>query len=121
MEVWHRQQLGLARLKPGLRRRPLALGAVPVTARVIGDAGVRAVLAPLDMTTKLRRAAGLDRRHDTELAMAHMTGVAGAPRLSAAAEDIRHLKLRVGHVRRAMPGEPTPASGLLAGSRPAGS
>ena len=53
----------------------------------------RAVLALLDVTAERRRAAGLDRRHDAELAMAHMTSVSGTPRLAVAAEDIRHLQL----------------------------
>lgn len=80
-----------------------------IAAGIVGDAHVGAVLASLDVTAELRRAAGFDCRHDTELTMAHMTRVAGAPRLSVAAEDIRHLQLRVGHVRRAMPEEPTPS------------
>ena len=40
VEVRHRQQFGFARRKPRLGGRPLALGAVPVAARVIGDACV---------------------------------------------------------------------------------
>ena len=62
MEVGDRQQLGLARLQPGLGRPPLALGAVPVAAGVVGDAGVGAVRALLDMAAQRRRAAELDRR-----------------------------------------------------------
>ena len=72
VEVGNRQQLGLARLEPRLSRRPLALGAVPVAAGVIGDARVRAVLAALDMTAERGGAADLDRGHDAPLGEAQM-------------------------------------------------
>jgi hypothetical protein len=37
------------------------------------------------------RSAALDRRHDLELAEAHMAGVGGTPSRPAVAEDVRHL------------------------------
>jgi hypothetical protein len=40
---------------------------------------VRACVAALDMTAQRRRSASLDRRHDLELAEAHMAGVGGTP------------------------------------------
>ena len=43
--VGHRQELGLARLQPGVRRRALTLGAVAVAAGVVGDPDVGTVLA----------------------------------------------------------------------------
>ena len=121
VEVGDRQQLGLARLEPGLRRPPLALGAVAVAAGVVGDARVRAVLAALDMTAERRGAADLDRRHDAQLAEAHMAGVGGTPGLAVAAEDIRHLQLRTGHGRRVRPAVPSPCSDVRAGFGSAGS
>ena len=51
---------------------------------------VRAVLAALDMAAERRRAAALDRRHDLQLAEAHMAGMA-APSRPAVAEDVRDL------------------------------
>ena|SRR6516162_8251879 len=64
-------------------------------------AGVRAVLAALDMTAQRPhgtspwaegpRSAALDRRHDLELAEAHMAGMRGTPSRPAVAEDVRHL------------------------------
>src|SRR6266498_4099301 len=45
MVVLHRQQLGLSLGQPGLRRRPLALRAMPVSARVVGDVRMVASLA----------------------------------------------------------------------------
>ena len=43
----------------------------------------------------------LDRRHDLELAEAHMAGVGSAPRRPVGAEDIRDLQRRAGQERRA--------------------
>ena len=73
--VRHGQQLGLAVGQPFLRRRALALGAMPVAAGVVGDVRVGALLAARDMPAESRRAAALDGRHDLQLAEAHMTGV----------------------------------------------
>ncbi len=52
VEVADRQQIGLARGEPILRRRALALGAVTVAARVVGDPAVAAILAALDMAAE---------------------------------------------------------------------
>ena len=97
--VGHRQQLGLALGQPFLRRRALALRAVPVAAGVVGDVGVRALLAARDMAAERRRAAALDRRHHLQLAEAHMTGIGSAPRRPVAAEDVRDLQRRTRHAR----------------------
>jgi len=55
----------------------LALRAVPVAAGIVGDAQVGALLAAFDMPAQRRRSAALDRRHDLELAEAHMAGMRG--------------------------------------------
>ena len=62
MEVWRRQQFGLAGGKPLPRRRALALRAVAVHTAVIGDGHVAAgaVLATLDVAAERCRAAVLD-------------------------------------------------------------
>ena len=70
VEVADRQQVGLARCQPVPRGRPLALRAVAVAAAVVGDAAVAAVLAALDVPAEGGSAAGLDCRHDLELAKA---------------------------------------------------
>ena len=67
VEVLHRQQLCLACLKPGLRRHPLALRAVPIPAGVVGNARVGAIIAPLDMTSERSGSTYLYGRHDTPL------------------------------------------------------
>src|SRR5450755_4239929 len=103
MVVRNGQQLGLTLGQPLLGGYTLALRAVSIAAGVVGDARVCAVLATLDVTAERRRAAALDRRHDLQLAEAHMTDVGSTPRRSVAAEDIRDLQRRAGHA--------SPASG----------
>src|SRR5262245_10866321 len=53
--VGHGQELGLAVGQPCLRRRALALGAMAVAARVIGDVDVVALLAARDMAAVRQR------------------------------------------------------------------
>ena len=72
MEIADRQQIGLARCQPIRRRRALTLWAMAVTARVVSNAAVAAILAALDMAAERSRAALLDCRHDMELTQAHM-------------------------------------------------
>ena len=94
MEVRHRQQFGLARVEPFGARQPLALGAMPVAAGVVGDADVAAIVALLDMPAQRRRPAGLDRAHDAPLDAAEMAGMGLPISVAVAAEDIRHLQHR---------------------------
>jgi hypothetical protein len=51
-------------------------------------------LAAFDMPAQRRRSAALDRRHDLELAEAHMAGMGRTPSRPAVAEDVRHLDRR---------------------------
>src|SRR5215468_2736386 len=88
------QEFGLALGQPLLGSGGLALWAVPVAARVVRDAQVRAVFAAFDMTAQRRRSAAFDRRHDLELAEAHMAGMGRTPSRPAMAEDVRHLDRR---------------------------
>ena len=80
--------------EPLLGRGGLALGAVPVAAGVVGDAQMGAGLAAFDMAAQRRGSAALDRRHDLQLAEAHVTGVGGTPSRPVATEDVRHLDRR---------------------------
>src|SRR5215467_10145174 len=99
MEIWDRQQLGLAVGQPLARCRALTFGTVPITAGVVSDDGVAAVLvlAAHDMAAERRRPATLDRRHHLELAEADMAGIGLTPCRSTVAEDIRNLQRRAGH------------------------
>ena len=67
MEIRHRQQIGLTIRKPSFARGVLALGTMPVAARVLGDAAVRAVLTGFNGAAARRGPAELDRRHDAAL------------------------------------------------------
>ena len=58
---------------------------------------MRAVLAALDMAAERRGPAGLDRRHDLQLAEAHVTGVGLAPRRAMGAKDVGDLEGRPRH------------------------
>jgi hypothetical protein len=92
VEVRHRQQFGFARRKPRLGCWPLAFGAVPVAAGIIGDACVGAVLTTFDMAAQRCRAANLDRAHHAPLAEAQMSFVGGAPSGAVAVENIRYFE-----------------------------
>ena len=90
------------------RKMPASPRRLPITgsahkAGVVGDAGVRAVLAALDVPAERRRAAALDPRHDLQLAQAYVAGIGSAPCRSVVAEDIRDLQRRT-HVRWALCG-----------------
>jgi hypothetical protein len=104
---WHREndmivgnweELGLTIGEPLGAREALALRTVTVTARVVSDARVAAIVASLDMATERGGPACLDGGHDTALVRRHVRALRGAVRLAMAAKDIRHLK-RGAHAR----------------------
>ena len=94
VEVGNRQKIRLSIGKPLLPRYALTFRAVPVTAGVIGDAGMCAVLAGFDMSPERRRAAKPDRRHDAALYTTHMAVIDRTISLTMEAKDIRHLQSR---------------------------
>jgi hypothetical protein len=98
--VRHRQQVGLARVEPLLRRCALALRAVPVAAGVVGNRHMGAILAARDMAAEGCRAAVLDCRHHLQLLKADMAGMGSAPCRTMVAEDICDLQGRARHARR---------------------
>src|SRR5712672_4002806 len=75
---------------------------MPVTAAVIGDLRVQAVLAAHDMAAESRRAAALDRRHHLQLAKADVTVISFTPSGPMVAEDIRDLQSGTSHDRRGL-------------------
>ena len=91
VEVADGQQLGLALGEPLLGGGALALWAMPVAAAVVGDDGVRAVLAARDMAAERRGAAALDGRHHLQLVEADVPGIGSAPRRPVVAENIYRL------------------------------
>src|ERR1017187_9736034 len=77
---------------------------MPVTAAVIGDLRVRAVLAAHDMAAESHGAAALDRRHHLQLAEADMTCIGFTPSGPVVAEDVRDLQGGASHDRRGYAG-----------------
>src|SRR3954447_7526560 len=92
VEIRHRQQFGLPFGQPGGARRSLAFRAMPVAARIVGDANETALRAAPDMAAERRGAARRDRALDAPFGAAEMAGVYLAIRLAVAAEDIRYLE-----------------------------
>jgi hypothetical protein len=75
---------------------------MPITATVIGDLRVQAVLAAHDMAAESHRAAALDRRHHLQLAETDVTCIGLPPSRSMVAEDIRDLQGMTSHDRRGL-------------------
>lgn len=67
VKIRDRQQVGLTIGQPLRARQTLALGAVPITTAVVGDADHAAAVALLDMSTERRGAASFDCSHDAAL------------------------------------------------------
>jgi hypothetical protein len=63
-----------------------------VAAGIVGDRQLGAVIAARDMAAHDRGSAGLDGRHDLELAQAQAARVDAAERFAVPTQDIGHLK-----------------------------
>ena len=91
------------------RKTPTPARQLPITgsahkAGIVGDPFVRAVLAALDVSAQRGGATGFDRRHDLQLAEAHVTGVGLAPGRPMGVKDVGDLEKgprHAGAVRRA--------------------
>src|SRR5262249_27006443 len=94
MKVRHWQELGLPIREPFCPCESVALWAMTVTTRVVGDAGRTTTVALLDMAAEHRRPARRDGTHDASFDVAKMTGARLSKRFAMAAEDIRHLQSR---------------------------
>src|SRR5260370_30785445 len=92
MVIIHRQEIGRTGLEPALRGAPLALGAVPITAGVVGDLGLRAGTAAQRVPTEGGAAAVLNGRHDLELAETEGSPLGLPPGRPVGAEDVRDLQ-----------------------------
>src|SRR5216684_824549 len=89
--------------EPVLCRSTLALGTMPVAARVVSDPAVAAILTALDMAAEGRRARVLDGRHHLELAQARMPDIGSALGGAMVMQDVGDLQPRAAHRRRARP------------------
>ena len=99
MVVLDGEHFGAPLLEPSRFGQALALRTVPVSARIVGDDLVRAVVALLDMAAQYRRAAVLDCPHGFELLGRHRGAMSCAVPFAVLTKDIGHLQLRLGHVR----------------------
>ena len=88
MEIGNRQQFGLSVRQPLRPRRALTLRAMPIAARVVGDARRAAIVAGFDVTAERRRSARHDRAHDAPLGPPDMSGVVAKIGLAMAAQDV---------------------------------
>ena len=96
VHVRHVEQLALARVEPALPRLRLALRAVPIPTRVIGDGLMPAGVTPIEMPAERGGATARDRAEDRSLLHAQ-------PRMlleegvTLRVEDIGHLHGRPAH------------------------
>ena len=101
MEIRDWQKFGAAVGQPLGSREPLALGAVPIAAGIVGDTDLAAVLALLDMPAEHGGAARLDGDHDAALSLRETIPLRRAESIAVAAENIRHLQ-NGAHARRSL-------------------
>ena len=79
----------------------MALRAMPIATRIVGDVLVAAFGAGRDMPAKGGGPARLDRGHHLQLRQVQMSGVFTAIGRPIGAEDIRDLEFGAGHASRA--------------------
>ena len=97
MKVFDGQQLGFPGLHPLRRGGGLALGAVAVAARVVGDLLMPALVALLDVPAQRRSPAGRDVAQGAALLGRERVAVAIEEGITMVAEDIGHFEPRSGH------------------------
>jgi len=93
MEIGNRQEIGDACVDPLLASSPLTLRTVAITAGIIGDARLAAVIAGIDMAAKPGCPASFYRSHDTLFAAAKMTGVLLPVRAPMSPKDVSNLEV----------------------------
>ncbi len=98
--VLHRQQISLTGLEPAPRGTGLALRAMAIAARVVGDLDLRAALAAQHMPTQRRATALLDGRHDLELTQAQVRALSLAPSGPVDTEDVGDFQGEAPHAER---------------------
>ena len=64
MIIGDRQKIFKAGIDPATLRDPLALGAMPVAARIVGKVEVATLITDIDMVTEMTAAAVLDVEHN---------------------------------------------------------
>src|SRR5882724_10438885 len=92
MEVISGQEFAFASRQPALARLRLALGAVPVSARVVGDGLMTAVRAGIAMTTQRSGAAAQNGPKRFELLKAEAGSIAIQEAIAVRAKNVGHLE-----------------------------
>ena len=93
MKIRSRENFRFSVFDPFCTRQRLALGAMSVAAAIVSVTFVRTAVATLEMTTKGRRPAHLDRGHDASLCGGERRTMLLAIGFTIAAEDVRHFQL----------------------------
>jgi len=108
MDIAGRQQLALTLLEPADARVALALRAVPVTTRVVGDGRMSAADALVAMATERSRTAARDRGQHLLVLAVDPPAAAFHEALPGVANDVGHLHRGAAQaVRRASPCVPS--------------
>lgn len=102
MEIFHGQQIFDPRCHPVARCGSLTLWAMPVLAGIVRDVAVPTFGTGGHVPAQRLRPAGLEHRHDLELAQTDMPRIGLPPRGPMGTEDISDLQLRPGHLRRSV-------------------
>ena len=92
MVIRHGQEICLSGFEPALRGAALALRAVSVATRVVGDLRLFARRAPQRTAAQGGAATLFDGRHDLQLAETEVSLLSVSPRRPVGAEDIRDLQ-----------------------------
>jgi hypothetical protein len=92
MEVLHGQQLSLTCCQPSLGGTGLTFWTVAVTARVVGNVLMIAVLAPRNMAPEHRCSTALDGTHHFHLVQVDVPLVCHTLSTTMVAKDIRNLQ-----------------------------
>jgi len=104
VEVRYVEQFRLAVLQPLGAGETLALRAVAIPTRVVRDALMAAITAPLDVTAERGGAATLDRDHGMPLRRGQRPAVPVTESRAEVAEHVRHFQPLAGHETRASGG-----------------
>ena len=92
MEVLNGKEVGLSIFQPLRTDQRLSFRAVPITATVVGNALMAAVVALLNMAAESDSTATLDRTHDATLSTAKGLSVLLAVGRTGLVENVRHLE-----------------------------
>ncbi|BBP97153.1 hypothetical protein BSFA1_86210 (plasmid) [Burkholderia sp. SFA1] len=92
VKVWDGKEISLTMLEPLCPCERLTLGAMPIAARVVGDALMSAGIASFEVATQRRRATLFNSTHDVALLAADSAGVQFSIGVTVTAENVRQFQ-----------------------------